>query len=353
MKNGKFGNYQRQIDRDAGNSFLWLKKNYVAIQKRHVKTWHAITVISFATGLVVAAIWASRAGLEMGSKASVQTATLFFSSPAVTVMQGDTFPINVLLNTGSNNVVVAKADIFYNSANFELIGNPDTNASAFAAGNTCTYNNKACEIVSVDKNAGKISITLAKPTPGVNADSGIMATLFFKALNVVSTNTEDIKLNFAGSGNYTDSDVIVDDGNGTDILATVQPLAVTVNAVVSQSPAPQVQTPVTTTESKKKKKKKKKKKSKSKGIRVANSPTKVKRLAVLVQSGSGFTKSGLVRLYFANGRGGYYPPKVVTADSKGRFTVAYKVNKPIGTYSWYAVDVKTGKKTKSASYKVK
>lgn len=86
---------------------------------------------------------------------------------------------------------------------------------------------------------------------------------------------------------------------------------------------------------------------------ISQSASSVARRGTLVQRGKHFTKNGTVVLYFGRPGGGYYPPVTVRADRKGSFTLSYLVRKPVGTYRWYAVDVRTGKKSKTLTYKVK
>gem|GEM_PF-6464281 len=84
-----------------------------------------------------------------------------------------------------------------------------------------------------------------------------------------------------------------------------------------------------------------------------NSSKRVSFKEVLTQSGKRFSKSSEVDLYFSRLDGTYFPKKVVMTDTKGSFSVEYTVNKPKGTYKWYAVDVKTGKKSKVMKYIVR
>jgi hypothetical protein len=79
----------------------------------------------------------------------------------------------------------------------------------------------------------------------------------------------------------------------------------------------------------------------------------VKQGGTLIQSGKRFTKNNAVKVFFSKPGGGYYDPIFVNTDSKGSFSVSYKVAKPAGTYRWYAVDGKTGKRSKIISYTVK
>lgn len=97
----------------------------------------------------------------------------------------------------------------------------------------------------------------------------------------------------------------------------------------------------------------KKKKAEVKPRTIKNSPTKMARGATIRQYGKKFSKNSTVLLYFSKYGGGYYAPVPIKADSHGKFTLLYRVTKPAGTYSWYAVDTKTGKKSKTIYYKVK
>ncbi len=85
------------------------------------------------------------------------------------------------------------------------------------------------------------------------------------------------------------------------------------------------------------------------------SPKKASRGEVLTESGKRFSKSSYVALYFSRYGGGYYSPKIVKTDAKGRFSLTYRIPyyRPSGTYSWYAVDLKNGKKSKTVYYNVK
>lgn len=89
---------------------------------------------------------------------------------------------------------------------------------------------------------------------------------------------------------------------------------------------------------------------KSKDIRM--SAKNVSRNEILTQSGKRFSKNSSVALYFSKNTGGYYAPMNVKTDTDGSFSVNYTVKKPKGTYRWYAVDLKTGKRSEMLSYRV-
>lgn len=98
-------------------------------------------------------------------------------------------------------------------------------------------------------------------------------------------------------------------------------------------------------------KKKKKKKSSSKYI--VSFVSSVPFGGVLVQSGKKFTKNGNVAIYFSRFGGGYYPPKIVKTSATGSFSLSARIYKPKGSYSWYAINLATGKKSKTKSYSVR
>jgi hypothetical protein len=98
----------------------------------------------------------------------------------------------------------------------------------------------------------------------------------------------------------------------------------------------------------------KKKKKPAEKRKVVNSKNTVTSGYVLVQSGKKFSRNKNVQLYFEKPGGGYYLiPMIVQADKYGSFSIKYKVNKPVGEYHWYAVDMATKKQSKKIHYHVK
>lgn len=97
----------------------------------------------------------------------------------------------------------------------------------------------------------------------------------------------------------------------------------------------------------------KKKKKKSSPKYTISSVSSVPYGGVLVQSGKKFAKNGNVAVYQSRLNGTYYPPKIVRASATGSFSMATKIYKARGKYSWYAVNMATGAKSKIKTYKVK
>ena len=167
--------------------------------------------------------------------------TLSLSTAKSSAVSGETIPVDIKLDTGANDVVVVRAIIRYNK-NLVSVSTSDVvlTGSVFETGNTCLFpndysdvslRNKPCQIISNNTTNGILSITLAMPSknaptnPGAqintNTPSGLhVATVNFHAVASVPSSLNAMGLQFAGTGNYNDMDIIADDGSGTD-LATV------------------------------------------------------------------------------------------------------------------------------------
>lgn len=200
----------------AGGSRLW--RFFTAPEHRIT----AFTIVFLVVALVALAWF-------IAAKTAGEVADLHLSPASTSAIVGTPFNVDINVDTHSNNVVAVKAVVQYNPANFSLL-NVDTSTSVFASGNSCTYNSKPCEIVT--QSAGQAIITLAKPRPGVNTASGKLATLQFRALQPIVPSSANLTIQYIAYGNYTDSDVIFDDGLGTDILNSATNTTVTASLEV-------------------------------------------------------------------------------------------------------------------------
>jgi parallel beta-helix repeat protein len=135
------------------------------------------------------------------------TAELSLSPATKTVNIDDNFNVDVLVNTGGQNVVVVGAYLNYDPTKLEVIGIDNSN-SVF----TMTVEKTA------DPTTGMIKLALSKPTPGVNTASGNIATVKFKALAQVSP----AYVSFVMDSDRLYTCVLLDDGKGTDILGSVK-----------------------------------------------------------------------------------------------------------------------------------
>jgi chitodextrinase len=188
-----------------------------------LRDWKKIIFLFVAIAVVIFSVWAFVA------KTSDEVAALSLSPSTSTVAAGEDFNVSIRIDTRGNNVTVVKAETQFNPNDFELRGWSTADSIFGASGNTCVYNNKSCEIITDNSASGNIIVTEARPSPGVNASSGLVATLTFRAKKAIQPTAQNIILHYVAYNNYTDSDVILDDGAGTDILSEV------FNATVSAS----------------------------------------------------------------------------------------------------------------------
>jgi Protein of unknown function (DUF1566) len=75
---------------------------------------------------------------------------------------------------------------------------------------------------------------------------------------------------------------------------------------------------------------------------------------LFVQWGDGFSPSTTATLHVKKPDGTEYPTQQQAIDGKGHFGINYKIpaDKPAGTYSWWVVDSKTGKKSAVIRYQI-
>ncbi len=222
-KNNQKENKERPIDKDAQETYSWWRKKFTTIRKSKARAWKVGLIVAFIAGVIIATIWMISLKIQSMSDAAGEKSKLFLDPADISVTTGEEFDVDVVIDTNGSNVVFTKVIVEYEPQELTLVG-WNTNDSTFSIGNTCIYNDKPCEIVNIDHSNGSIEIGVAKPSPGVNTDSGKIATLTFKALADIGAESE-IEIKFIEEKNYTDSDMILDgigdDGAGTDILAEV------------------------------------------------------------------------------------------------------------------------------------
>jgi len=136
-------------------------------------------------------------------------ATLSISPEAGSFNANDNFVANIYLNTHSQNVVVAAVYLNYDRTHFQAVS-IDMTGSVFSF--------EAEKMI--DPANGKIKITRGIPTPGVNLSNGLVAKINFKALSNVSPVDDNFTFDFI-AGSTVESNVILDDGKGTEILSGV------------------------------------------------------------------------------------------------------------------------------------
>ncbi len=227
---------EREIDILTGNFISVWSEKFVFIKKARVRTWKGALILSFIAGLVAATIWMVAVNLQTKSGAAGETAILSLEAETETEAEikeltvGESAKVNIMLNTNANNVVAVKAVVNYNKEELKLIGwNTAESSFAVLGNNECMQANQGnpCEIISDTPENGSISITISKPTPGINSDSATVASLVFEALK--KTEGSIISLAYTSQGSYDDSDVILDDATGKDILTAVVPETIIIN----------------------------------------------------------------------------------------------------------------------------
>ncbi len=132
------------------------------------------------------------------SLARASGASLYLSPNNGTFYTGNTFDVSVTLNSGGNDVNALKVDMKFDPKKLQVV-NP-------AAGKSFI----AIWIVppSYSNMEGALSFQGGIPSPGINTSSGSALTVTFRAVE-----PGEASIHFLGS-----SKVLLDDGNGTDIL---------------------------------------------------------------------------------------------------------------------------------------
>jgi len=222
MENGNKKPQVREVDVLAGETLSRLNRGWQFMRKTKIKTWQAICIIAFVAGLSTAFLVSVALRIQtMSDAAGGANLGLTLDETVVgnSVMKDDIFNVDINLRTNSNKVVVVKAILNYDPAVFQY-QSVNTQAGAFSISPCGLSYTVLCAIVDNDSANGKLSITVSKPSPGVNDDMAVVATVSFKALKLTAPNASSISIDYSGSADdYTDSDVIPEgDGSAGDIL---------------------------------------------------------------------------------------------------------------------------------------
>ncbi|HPN96870.1 MAG TPA: cohesin domain-containing protein [Candidatus Moranbacteria bacterium] len=221
----------RKVDILTEDVNSWWGQTFVFVKKTRVTAWKGFMILAFTVGGVSTLLWMYWFNVQSGSEAA-SGVQLTVKSPKDSVEKDKNVAINLVLNTSGKNVVAVNAILEYDADSFEL-KNLVTDNSPFEKNNKCQIDGKSCQIVKKEK--GKISMTFAKPSPGVKGSELFIANIVFKAIKETAPKGNNFKLFFEGSGKYGDSDVIVDDEKGTDILEQVVGKKITVSSVPNPS----------------------------------------------------------------------------------------------------------------------
>ena len=146
---------------------------------------------------------------EAGLVGNTNNATFALWPDVNTYKVGYTFSVDIMVNTHGQNVVVVAAYLNFNPNLFEVVS-IDTSGSIFTT--------EAENII--DNTNGKIKITRGIPTPGVNTTAGKVATLNIRGKTDATPTSDNFTFDFT-PGSTIESNVILNDGLGTDILSGV------------------------------------------------------------------------------------------------------------------------------------
>ena len=137
----------------------------------------------------------------VASVAKAEGASLYLSPQTGTFFVGSTFDISIFVNTGGNNVNAVKVDLKFDQRKLQ-IASPTAGRSFIAVWiSQPTFSNIE----------GEASFQGGVPSPGINTSSGLVSTITFRAIQpgeaIVSI--------------LDSSQVLLDDGKGTNILSSV------------------------------------------------------------------------------------------------------------------------------------
>lgn len=130
-----------------------------------------------------------------------QGASLYLSPQTGTFFVGSTFDVSIFVNTGGNNVNAVEVDLKFDQRKLQ-IASPTAGRSFIAVWiSQPTFSNIE----------GKASFQGGVPSPGINTSSGLVSTITFRAIQ-----PEEATVSILDS-----SQVLLDDGKGTNILSSV------------------------------------------------------------------------------------------------------------------------------------
>lgn len=141
----------------------------------------------------------------IGSNTAFATSASMSLSPASgSYVVNSEFVVDVRVNTGGQKVTAVGAYLVYDSTRLEVVS-IDSSTSAFSV---------QAEQVT---NGNQIKISRGQQTPGVNSSNALVAKVKFK-VKFAGTASIVINKNSSGPG---ESRVVLDDGQGTNILSSV------------------------------------------------------------------------------------------------------------------------------------
>jgi len=137
----------------------------------------------------------------VASVAKAEGASLYLSPQTGTFFVGSTFNVSIFVNTGGNDVNTVKVDLKFDQKKLQ-VASPTTGRSFIAVWiSQPTFSNME----------GTATFRGGAPSPGINTSSGLVSTITFRAINPGE----------AAVSVLDSSQVLLNDGKGTDILSLV------------------------------------------------------------------------------------------------------------------------------------
>ncbi len=149
-------------------------------------------------------------------------ASFYLSPPDAEIVEGQYFPVYIYLNAEDGNVVAADAVIQFDKNYLNVCGFDPLN-SDFINSN---FQNPI--FFNTNNDNGKVEIICGISTPGITGSNLYMGALIFKAKQF-SSNPLNFNFVFTSPGEEGESHIILDDGNGTDILSSVDGCSININ----------------------------------------------------------------------------------------------------------------------------
>lgn len=286
---------------------------------KHNKKISMVVAYSVISSLVTGTLFA---GLDLHYAKAAAESTLYFSPSSASVTVGSNVTLTAKIDSGSNALTGVMMYVTYDKDKFSL---SDSNVAC------ATLFSDAYEpgVPSPADGTARLDCMVPSGEDAVSGTGVDVATFTFTALTSNVTNSSIAFTNSTGaSAEDEDGNVLIQNATGATVTIT--------GASTSSNHHDS----------------KKKKKSTPKWY-ISQSKNSVVNGQILTERGKKFSKNSLVLLYFSKFGGGYYAPVKIMTAKNGSFSIQYRVNKPKGIYKWYAVDTKTGKKSKTKTYKVK
>lgn len=206
MEKNKTNRNPRKIDVAVKRTTQGLGSQFAVLSKMEISAWKAYLAVFFVAGFFAALILGIQYSWYMKSRAAAPT--IYTLTENEVHKAGETFTTQVLLDSGSQNVVAVQVVATFDPASVSVLGF-DTTATDFPF-----------EVMkNIDTAGSKIFVALAKQAPGVNSNQGKIGVVSLQALK--DFNGAGIALTPTATNISDGSAAILDDGKGTNILAAV------------------------------------------------------------------------------------------------------------------------------------